>query len=194
MENWQRVLQSRREARRHSRSGTVTAPSVANAMPSYPTDTRLDWQAFEALAKRYSIKALYQDRQDVTHDIVIRLAELATARPDHQLSQASQCRIASYVILQYWDSLKRLFTTTSLNEEIDDGEGGTVELYQIIADDKAIDLEAWVDYRTWLKGCPRRLLQIVNKKRSRKALSKTEQKYLERYRRKELAKYQKVLF
>ena len=194
MENWQRVLQSRREARRHSRSGTVTAPSVANAMPSYPTDTRLDWQAFEALAKRYSIKALYQDRQDVTHDIVIRLAELATARPDHQLSQASQCRIASYVILQYWDSLKRLFTTTSLNEEIDDGEGGTVELYQTIADDKAIDLEAWIDHRTWLKGCPRRLLQIAFKTDNHIALTAKDRKYLSRYRQKELAKHQRALF
>jgi len=162
-------------------------------MPNYPTDTRLDWQAFEKLAKRYSIKALFQDREDVAHDIVTRLAQLAKARSDYQLSQPSQCRIASYVILQYWDSLKRLFTTTSLNEEIEDGEGGTVELYQTLADDKAIDLEAWVDYRTWQKGCPRRLVQIADKMEKDIPLSHKEVVYLGRYRKKELAKRQKVL-
>jgi len=162
-------------------------------MPNYPTDTRLDWQAFEKLAERYAIKALYQDREDVTHDIVIRLAELASNNGAKPFTKASMLRVASYVTMEYWHEQKRLLTTTSLNEEIEDGEGGTVELYQTLADDKAIDLEAWVDYRTWQKGCPRRLVQIADKMEKDIPLSHKEVVYLGRYRKKELAKRQKVL-
>jgi len=187
---WERILDLRAHPKRRESKRTASAPPQ---IVTYQRDTNLDWQAFIQTADRYSIKALYQDRQDVSHTIVIRLAELAKQKPDHQLSQPSQCRIASYVILQYWDSLKRVMTTTSLNEEIEDGEGGTVELYQTLADDKAIDLEAWVDYRTWLKGCPRRLVQIADKMDKDIRLSHKEVVYLGRYRKKELAKRQKVL-
>ncbi len=69
----------------------------------------------------------------------------------------------------------------SLNTEIDDGEGGMIELIDTIADDKAIDLEAWVDARTWLLGCPKRLIQIAHKRAMGRALTKYEQLYLCRF-------------
>ena len=84
-------------------------------------------------------------------------------------------------------------TTTSLNEQIDDGEGNTIELYQTLADDRAIDLEAWVDARIWLRGCPRRLVKIAVKRYRGKPLNLKERLYLCRWRQKKLAKAQESL-
>ena len=155
---------------------------------------QLDWKEYMEIADRFQVKARYEDREDLRQDIIVRLAEVASNNGAKPFTKASMLRVASYVAMEYWHEQKRLLTTTSLNEEIEDEEGNTVELYQTIADDRAIDLEAWVDHRTWLKGCPRRLIAIAGKRVAGKPLSEKEQKYLWRYRQKELAKHQKVLF
>ena len=76
----------------------------------------------------------------------------------------------------------------SLNTKLEDIEGNTVELIDTIADDKAIDLDAWLDDKTFLLGCPNRLIQIAHKIQEGKALSNYERLYLYRYRRKEQKK------
>ena len=154
----------------------------------------LDWKEYMEIANRFQVKARFEDREDLRQDIIVRLAEVASNNGAKPFTKASMLRVASYVAMEYWHEQKRLLTTTSLNEEIEDEEGDTVELYQTIADDKSIDLEAWVDHRTWLKGCPRRLIAIAGKRVAGKPLREKDQKYLERYRQKELAKRQKVLF
>ena len=152
----------------------------------------MNWQTFTQIADRYKVKATYQDREDLRQDIILRLAELASTR-DTELSKVSMLRVASYVAMEYWHQQKRLLTTTSLNEEIDDGEGNTVELWETLADDKAIDLDRWIDAKTWLAGCPKRLVSIAYKKVSGKPLNTKERMYLSRYRYRELAKAQKAL-
>jgi len=72
----------------------------------------------------------------------------------------------------------------SLNTEVEDGEGGMVELIDTIADDSAIDLEAWVDARTWLLGCPQRLLGVAHKRKDGIPLDAKDQEYLRRFWRK----------
>jgi len=99
-------------------------------------------------------------------------------------------RVASYVVMEYWHTEKRNGRIISLNTEIDDGEGNTIELIDTIADDNAIDLEAWVDARVWLLGCPKRLVGIAHKRSSGIALTNEEHQYLWRFRQKE----QKRLF
>jgi len=71
----------------------------------------------------------------------------------------------------------------SLNSHIDDGEGDSIELIDTIADDSAIDLDAWLDARTWLLGCPKRLIQIAHKRANGKALNGNDQRYLNRYQK-----------
>ena len=61
-------------------------------------------------------------------------------------------------------SLKRQPTTLSLNSESQDDDGNEVELWETLADDKAIDLDAWIDTRTFLLGCPKRLVEIARKR------------------------------
>lgn len=73
----------------------------------------------------------------------------------------------------------------SLDLEVEDSEGETTTLGDTIADDKALDLEAWNDAVTWLLGCPTRLVEIADKIRNDKALSGAERKYLWKWRTRE---------
>jgi len=153
----------------------------------------LDWEKYMEIAGNFQHKARFEDREDLRQNIMLRLAEVAN-RKTEPLTTPALLRVASFVTIEYWRDLKRQPTIFSLNDTIDDGDGNNVELLETLADDKAIDLEAWVDARTWLMGCPRRLVKIALKKVMGKPLEKNDQKYLERYRQKELAKYQQSLF
>ena len=64
-----------------------------------------------------------------------------------------------------------------------DGDGESSELIQFIADDKAIDLDAWVDARRILRGLPKRLVQIGYKRYSGIPLNGKEQDYLNHWRK-----------
>ena len=71
----------------------------------------------------------------------------------------------------------------SLNSQIEDGEGNSIELIDTLADDSAIDLDAWLDARVWLLGCPKRLVAIAHKTVKGIALTPTEHQYLWRFRK-----------
>ena len=72
-----------------------------------------------------------------------------------------------------------------LSKPIIDTEGNTTELGELIADDKALDLADWVDQRTFLQGCPQRLITIAERKRDGQTLSDYERLYLHRFRKRE---------
>lgn len=152
-----------------------------------------DWQTYQEIAHNFQHKVRFQDRQDVNHEIVLRLAEIADRNGDKPFSKPSMLRVASYVVMQYWDSEKRQLTFLSLNDQVQDGEGNTVELWETLADDKAVDVEAWLDAKMWRLGCRRRLVTIATRKARGKPLSPKDRKYLSRYRQKDLAKRQKTL-
>jgi len=72
-----------------------------------------------------------------------------------------------------------------LSKPIVDTEGNATELGELIADDKALDLADWVDQRTFLQGCPQRLITIAERKRDGQTLSDYERLYLHRFRKRE---------
>ena len=72
----------------------------------------------------------------------------------------------------------------SLNKPVIDSEGNTTELGELIADDKALDLDAWVSGSTWEIGYPKRMVAIAYNLKAGIPLEKKDQKYLERYRSK----------
>ena len=145
----------------------------------------LDWGEYITVADRYQHKARTQDREDLSHIIVLSLAD-AQLRLDNngggQLSDVAMLRIASYECQKYWRQIKRQITILSLNTELNDGDG--IELIDTVADDKAIDLDAWLDDKTFLLGCPMRLIQIAYKIVNGRALNTKDQVYLWRFRQK----------
>lgn len=146
----------------------------------------LDWEKYSEIADRFQYKARYEDRDDLRHNIILRLAEVASRNGHKPFTEGAMVRVASYVVMEYWHAEKRNGKVISLNTEVEDYEGNGTELIDTIADDSAIDLEAWVDSRIWLLGCPKRLIKIAHKRLSGTALTPTDHQYLWRYRKRGL--------
>jgi len=178
----------------------------------------LDWGKYITVADRFQRKARAQDREDLRHDIVLRLAEVAQRNGDKPLTTVSMLRVASFVVMEYWHSVNRgsvkvcVFSgvatkpkyarckweykpsschectylavrpVESLNQEIEDSEGNTQALMDTLADDSAIDLDAWLDARRWLLGCPKRLVEVAYKRANGIPLKGRDQEYLRYYR------------
>jgi hypothetical protein len=147
---------------------------------------RLDgeWLNWYQVAHRFEHKVPAQDRGDIKHNIILELAK-ARARDGKPIPIPRAYRIASLVVALYWRQETRKPTMLSLNTSIDNGDGDATELIETIADDKAIDLSAWLDAKTWLLGCPIRLVQIAHKINNGDRLTPTDSQYLWRYRKRE---------
>ena len=153
----------------------------------------LDWSKYITVADRYQCKAKAQDREDLNHTIILSLAD-AQKRLDNngggQVSDLAMLRIASCRVADYWRNEYRNGRIISLNTVIADGDGNTTELIDTLADDKAIDLEAWLNEATWLLGYPKRLVKVAGKIANGIPLNSKDRMYLQRFRRRE----QKSLF
>jgi hypothetical protein len=131
------------------------------------------------------------------------------------LTEAGLMRIASYEVTAYWEKHKlptmvvdcgncskeqrqkcrkedlyaqcpkaKLFI--SLNQTIGDGDGKATELWEVIADDNALDqeqIDAWLDAKTFLLSCPKKLGEIAYKMVNGEALNNGDRSYLKRFRK-----------
>ena len=144
-----------------------------------------EWAIWSEIAHRFERKVPTQDRGDIRHTIILELA-LARARDGSKpFSQALMCRVASFVVADYWRKEKRKPTILSLDTELEYADGDTTELKETIADDKALDLDAWADARTFLLGCPHRLIQIARKRLGGVVLNNADKLYLCKWRKRE---------
>jgi DNA-directed RNA polymerase specialized sigma24 family protein len=172
-----------------------------------------EWLTYYQVASKYVHKARYQDRDDLLHTIMLNLAVAGSNNGDKPDNLSWMYRIASFTVAQYWrdyyyrtngidcghcsnpqrkkckkqvySECLRAITVESLSKPILGDDGHISELAELIADDKAIDLEAWLDRSLWQLGFPKRLVQIVRKIAYDIPLTKYEQLYLCRFRKRE---------
>jgi len=178
-----------------------------------------EWLAYYNVASRFTDRVKPQDKEDILHTIMATLADVERNNGHKPFTEAVMYRIASRTVADYWfshysynsgldckhcskaqrrkcreDNLytecPKAIKLESLNQPIIDSEGHTTELGELIADDKAIDLDAWVSNSTWEIGYPRRLVDIAYKLKAGEALTHYERNYLWRFRQQE----QKYLF
>jgi hypothetical protein len=178
-----------------------------------------EWLAYYRVASRFTDRVKPQDKEDILHTIMATLADVERNNGHRPFTEAVMYRIASRTVADYWRTYYKaskgldcgscsqkqrrkcrendLYTMCpkavkleSLNQPIIDSEGHTTELGELIADDKALDLDAWLDARTFLLGFPQRLLLIADKLNSGQALPIADRKYLCKWRKRE----QKTLF
>jgi len=71
----------------------------------------------------------------------------------------------------------------SLDKLIDDGEGDHTKLYQMIADDNAVDIVAMLDAKFTIQGYSHKLVRIAYKRYAGYPLDPQEQNYLCRFRK-----------
>ena len=148
---------------------------------------RLDgeWQQWYAVAHRFERKVPTQDRGDIRHSIILELALARRRDGDKPFSEGMMYRVASFVVADYWRKRMRKPTIFSLDHRIDDGNGNSIDLIETVADDRAIDLDAWLDARTWLLGCPKRLVVIARKKVKGIPMTNADMIYLCKWRKRE---------
>ena len=173
-----------------------------------------EWAQWFRTAQRFEHKVPSQDRGDIRHSIILELALTRARNGNKSFSEAMMCRIASCVVAHYWRKQYKLTNGLDcgscsqkqiakckagylygecpkaikieyLSKPITDGDGNVTEFGNTIADDKAIDVGAWIDARTFLLSCPNRLLQIAHKMRNGDNLTPTDSQYLWRFRKRE---------
>jgi hypothetical protein len=171
------------------------------------------------VADRYAHRARAEDREDLLHDIMLTLADVERNNGHKPFTEATMYRIASITVAHYWRGQYRLTNGLDcgscskaqrqkcrsedlysecpkaikleyLDKPITDDEGNLTELGELVADDKAIDLDQWLDGKAFLAGCPQRLIGIAHKRQDGIPLDNGELIYLCRFRQKE----QKKLF
>jgi hypothetical protein len=173
-----------------------------------------EWAQWYRTAQRFEYKVPAQDRGDVRHSIILELARASARGADKPLSEAMRCRIAACVVAHYWrtqykftngldcgscsqkqratckedylySQCPKALKIESLSKPITDANGNVTELGETIANDQAIDLDAWVDARTFLLGCPDRLVAIAHKRLAGTILDNADKLYLGKWRKRE---------
>ena len=182
-----------------------------------------EWLLYYKVATKYVHKARFEDRDDVLHTIILNLAVAHSSNGHKPDNASWMYRIASFTIAQYWrDYYKRVngidcghcsnpqrkkckrdnlygsncpraIRIESLQKPIVGDNGEVSELGDLIADDKALDLADWLDQKTFLRGCPQRLIDIAEKRRDGIPLNRKEKSYLDTYRNRH-RHLQKTLF
>ena len=179
-----------------------------------------EWLTYYKVATKFCHKARFEDRDDLLHTIMLNLAVADKNDGHKPDNPSWLYRIASFTVAQYWrdyyyrtngidcghcsnqqrkkckrDNLygskcPRAIRVESLQKPIVGENGELGELGDLIADDKAIDLDQWLDDKTFRLGFPQRLLDIAEKIDNREALTQVELNYLCRWRKRQ----QKTLF
>jgi DNA-directed RNA polymerase specialized sigma24 family protein len=176
-----------------------------------------NYAVYYKVATKFCHKARFEDREDLLHTIILNLAVAHRSNGHKPDNPSWMYRIASFTVAQYWrEYYKRTYgidcghcsnpqrkkckrdnlysecpkaiRIDSLNKPIVDGDGHITELAELIADNKAMDLEAWVSDRLWEIGYPQRLVDIAYKLDRDEPLSNADLLYISRYRRQEQKK------
>ena len=167
------------------------------------------------VASRFAYKVLVDDREDLLHTIIMTLADVERNNGHKPFTVGMMYRIASRVKDQYWRTYYKInngldcghcskaqrrkckedwlygdcpkyIKLESLDKPILDSEGNLTTLGELIADDKALDLDAWVSESTWEIGYKPRMVDIAYKLDRGEALSNYDMVYLSRYRKQAL--------
>ena len=176
-----------------------------------------EWASYYMIASHFSHKAKAQDRGDLLHDVMLTLYQVAHANGHKPMTEPRMYRIASHAVADYWrrqysltnglncgscskaqrkackedwlyGECPKALRIESLSKPIVDSEGNMTELGELIADDKATDIDKWLDTRLFEAGYPLRLVDIAQKVRQGVNLSSYDRLCLYRFRRKQQQK------
>jgi hypothetical protein len=199
---------------RHIKSRSNGRRKQANGNNNGYDHLQGEWLTYYKVASRFAHKAKAEDTRDLLHDIILTLAVAERNNGHKPFTEAVMYRIASRAQADYWRAYYKLtmgldcrhcsqsqrrkckedwlygecpkaVKLESLNKPIIDSEGNLTELGELITDDKAIDLDAWVSDSTWEIGYPKRLVAIAYKLTAGIPLDNGDRSYLKRARKNE---------
>lgn len=126
------------------------------------------WRDWARIARNFTYQLdNYQDREDLMHNILVRLAEVAEEyrQKGKPLTKWGSIKIAQYTRLRFYDQKKRWkrVFTVSLNSTVKDDDGNETELIQTLIDQKRVDLDALIDAKRHYLKSPERVKQAIRK-------------------------------
>ena len=126
------------------------------------------WRQWAQIAKNFSYQLdNHWDREDLTHNIIVRLAEVAEEyhRQGKLLTKGGCIRVAQYTRLRFYYQKKRWkrVSSISLNSMVQDEDGSETEMIQTIAARKGIDLDTWLDANNLYQSSPKKVKRAIQK-------------------------------
>ncbi|MBA7703287.1 hypothetical protein ES703_112069 [subsurface metagenome] len=141
------------------------------------------------------VKASYQAKgKELTKGGLVRIAQYQVSDywREHfkrengiECGQCSKAQRAKCKRDNFWvGDCPKAIQIEHLSKLIEDGQGNKTELYQLLADDNAIDLTARLDAKLTLEGYPKRFVELAYKKYTGYALTSSEKNYYYREQKK----------
>ena len=126
------------------------------------------WHQWAKIAKSFSLQLdNHQDREDLIHDIIVRLADVAEEyrQKGKPLTKGGCIRVAQYTRLRFYHQKKRWkrVFSVSLNSVVRDEDGNETELIETLIDQKRVDLDGWIDFKIHYLKSPERVKQAIRK-------------------------------
>jgi DNA-directed RNA polymerase specialized sigma24 family protein len=154
------------------------------------------WREWGKLAKSFAFFARLdrEDREDLTHNIFVRLSEVAEVYRQRGMPfhRGACIKVAEYTRLRFFHQKKRWkrVYSVSLNSTIKDEDGYETEMLQTILDEKGIDRDQWLDFKNYYQSRPKKERQAILKmvRDNWRNLSGYDCKLIKRFRQ----AYQKV--
>ena len=147
------------------------------------------WREWAKIAKNFVWQLDDQwDREDLMHNIIVRVAEVAEKyhREGRSLSKWGAIKVAEYTRLRFYHQKKRWkrVSSVSLNSVIQDEDGYETEMIQTIPDNKERDLDTWLDFKNYYQNSPEKTKRAVRKlvRENWRNLSGYDWKLIKRFR------------
>jgi DNA-directed RNA polymerase specialized sigma24 family protein len=127
------------------------------------------WREWAKIARTFAYFAHLdrQDREDLLHNIIVRCAEVAEVYRQRGIpfNRGAVIKTAQYTRLRFYHQKKRWkrVFSVSLNSMVSDFDGEETEMIQTILDEKGIDLDAWLDFKTYYQSRPRKERKAIRK-------------------------------
>ena len=127
------------------------------------------WREWAKLARTFAYFAHLdtQDREDLMHNIIVRLAEVAEVyrRREMPFHRGACIKVAEYTRLRFYHQKKRWkrVYSVSLNGVIRDEEGYETEMIQTLPDEKGINPDTWLDFKNYYQSRPKKERKAIRK-------------------------------
>ncbi len=126
------------------------------------------WRDWARIARNFAYQLDEQwDREDLMHNIIVRLAEVAKVYQERGLTfnRGACIKVAEYTRLRFYHQKKRWkrVFSVSLNRVIVDEDGYETEMIQNLIDEKGINLDAWLDFKNYYQSRPQRERRAIRK-------------------------------
>jgi len=126
------------------------------------------WREWAKIAKNFTWTLDNQwDREDLMHNIIVRLAEVAEVYHQRGIpfNKGACIKVAEYTRLRFYHQKKRWqrVYSVSLNGMVRDFDGNETEMIQTILDEKRINLDAWLDFKNYYLSRPQRERRAIRK-------------------------------